>query len=266
MAAESNVTLRQAATQYAATLPPEDRGSEQPAIESFVRWCGRDRQVGELTPQEIEQYGASVSNEGSDPTAKLVSVRSFLTYLRKQKIVKNTLSTHLRVRRPRRTSEGNGPQNAGSEVVLSAEGRANLESRLETLREESVAVVADIQRAMADKDFRENAPLDAAKERQGKIEADIRELEHTLARSVLRQDSGSSTTVRLGHTIRLKELSSGRVTQYILVDAAEADASSGKLSSSSPVGRAVLQKTVGDEVSVVAPRGTITYRIEEVAG
>ena len=73
-----------------------------------------------------------------------------------------------------------------------------METRLETLRGERVAVVGDIQRAMADKDFRENAPLDAAKERQGKLEADIRELEHTLARAVLRQNAEASTTVRLG--------------------------------------------------------------------
>ena len=139
-----------------------------------------------------------------------------------------------------------------------------METRLETLRGERVAVVGDIQRAMADKDFRENAPLDAAKERQGKLEADIRELEHTLARTVLRQNAEASTTVRLGHTVRLKELISGKVTQYTLVDAAEADPGSGRISSSSPVGRAVLLKAVGTEVSVTAPRGTVVYKIEGV--
>jgi transcription elongation factor GreA len=150
-------------------------------------------------------------------------------------------------------------------VALSAEGRANLQARLEILQEERISVVADIQRAMADKDFRENAPLDAAKERQGKIEADIRELEHTLARAVLRRDGEVSATVRLGNTVRLKEISTGKVMQYRLVDAAEADPSAGKLSSSSPVGRALLQKAVGEEVSVSAPRGTMIYKIEEVA-
>ena len=264
MAAESSVTLRQAANQYAATLPSESRISEQSAIEGFVRWCGRDRWAQELTPLEIEQYGGSLANEGSDPTTKLVSVRGFLTYLRKKKIVQGPLASHLRVPRSRRSDSG-GSKAAGPEVALSAEGRANLEARLDVLREERVSVVGDIQRAMADKDFRENAPLDAAKERQGKIEADIRELEHTLTRAVLRQQQAASTTVRLGHTVRLKELSSGKVTQYTLVDAAEADPGSGKLSSNSPVGRAVLQKTVGEEVSVTAPRGTIMYKIEAVA-
>lgn len=264
MAVDSNVTLRSAATQYAATLPSENRSAEQPAIDGFVRWCGRDRSTEDLTPQVIEQYGAWVANEGSDPTSKLVPVRSFLTYLRKKKIVQLSLATHLRVPRSRRTNASGG-KGAGSEVALSAEGRANLQARLEILQEERISVVADIQRAMADKDFRENAPLDAAKERQGKIEADIRELEHTLARAVLRRDGEVSATVRLGNTVRLKEISTGKVMQYRLVDAAEADPSAGKLSSSSPVGRALLQKAVGEEVSVSAPRGTMIYKIEEVA-
>ena len=105
MVAESTVTLRQAATRYAATLPSADRGVEQPAVEGFVRWCGRDRSAEELTPQEIEQYGSWVTNEGSDPTAKLVSVRSFLTNLRKKKIVQGSLATHLRVPRTRRQNQ-----------------------------------------------------------------------------------------------------------------------------------------------------------------
>ena len=264
MAAESSVTLRQAATQYAATLSSEDRGSAQPAIDGFVRWYGSDRSAGDLTPQQVEQYGEWMTREGSDPTSKLVSVRSFLTFLRKKKIVQASLATHLRVPRTRRSAAGKA-RDSGPEVVLSAEGRANLESRLESLQEERISVVGDIQRAMADKDFRENAPLDAAKERQGKIEADIREIEYTLARAVLRQDGEASAIVQIGHTFRLKELSSGRVAQYTLVDAAEADPSAGKLSASSPVGRAVFQKAVGEEISVSAPKGTIMYKIEEVA-
>ena len=264
MAADPSVTLRHAANQYTATLASDERMSEQSAIDGFVRWCGRDRSPQELTPLEIEQYGTSVANDGADPTNKLVAVRSFLTYMRKKKIVQTSLATHLRVPRTRRADSGTA-KSAGPDVILSAEGKANLESRLETLREERVAVVGDIQKAMADKDFRENAPLDAAKERQGKIEADIRELEHTLVRAVLRQEGGESTIVRIGHRVRLKEVSSGKITEYTLVDGAEADPSSGKISASSPVGRAVLQKSVGEEVSVAAPRGTIVFKIEEVA-
>ena len=87
-----------------------------------------------------------MAREGSDPTSKLVSVRSFLTYLRKKKIVQASLATHLRVPRTRRSGAAAG-RAVGPEVVLSAEGRANLESRLESLREERISVVGDIQRA-----------------------------------------------------------------------------------------------------------------------
>ena len=262
MVADPGVSLRHAANQYCTSLPSQQRGEEQQEIDRFIRWCGRDRAVRELTPLEIEQYGAWVAMESADPSTRLISVRSFLGYLKKKNMVPVALVTHLRVPKGKRARQVVG---AGTAVVqLSAEGRATLEARLEILREERVNVVADIQRAMADKDFRENAPLDAAKDRQGQIESTIRELEDTLARAVLRADQDPSATVRLGHTVRLQELSSGKITQYTLVDPAEADPGSGKISSISPVGRALLQKSVGEEVSISVPRGTITYKIEKV--
>ena len=268
MASDSMVTLRHAANQYASSLSDEERGTAQAAIDRFVRWCGRDRSAQELTPLEIEQYGALVAAEGSDLTLKLVSVRSFLTYLKKKKLVQSSLATHLRLPKGKRAEAAAAARAAGPEVLLSAEGLANLDARLESLKEERVAVVGDIGRAMADKDFRENAPLDAAKERQSQIESTIRELEDTRARAVLRQAQAQETAsiVQLGHTVKLKDLGSGKSTQYTLVDAAEADPASGRISSSSPVGRALLQKAVGEEVSVSVPKGTIVYRIVEVAG
>lgn len=265
MVADPGVSLRLAANQYWASLPSQQRGAEQQEIDRFIRWCGRDRAARELTPLEIEQYGAWVAMESADPATRLISVKSFLGYLKKKNMVPVPLVTHLRVPKGRRGRPASGAA-ATASVQLSAEGRATLEARLEILREERVNVVADISRAMADKDFRENAPLDAAKERQGQIESTIRQLEDTLARAVLREHQDSSTIVRLGHTVRLKELDSGKITQYTLVDLAEADPGSGKISSISPVGRALLQKSVGEEVSISVPRGTITYKIEKVEG
>ena len=261
MVADPGVSLRHAANQYCTSLPSQQRGEEQQEVDRFIRWCGRDRAARELTPLEIEQYGAWVAMESADPATRLTSVRSFLGYLKKKNMVPVALVTHLRVPKGRRARPAGAPT---ASVQLSAEGRATLEARLEVMREERVNVVADIKRAMADKDFKENAPLDAAKERQGQIEATIRELEDTLARAVLRADQDPSAIVKLGHTVRLQDLSSGKITKYTLVDPAEADPGSGKISSSSPVGRALLQKSVGEEVSISVPRGTVTYKIEKV--
>jgi transcription elongation factor GreA len=137
---------------------------------------------------------------------------------------------------------------------------------LDVLKEERTAVTEDIKRAMEDKDFRENAPLEAAKERQGIIESRIRELENTLATAQLLSNKPKGATLRstVGSKMTLKDHGSGRQIVYTLVDVREADAASGKISTSSPVGQALLDKAVGEEVTVKVPRGTQQYLIQRI--
>ena len=133
------------------------------------------------------------------------------------------------------------------------------------LKEERIKVVADIKRAMGDKDFRENAPLDAAKERQGMIESNIREIETVLANSVVTETKPvDDKRVRLGKKVTLKEAATGKKVSYVLVDSREADPASGKISSASPVGKALLDRAVGDDVQISVPRGTLHYTVERV--
>jgi transcription elongation factor GreA len=133
---------------------------------------------------------------------------------------------------------------------------------------ERVTVVDDIRLAMADKDFRENAPLEAAKEHQGIIEARIRELEASLATAQILGPDSKIVRYRtaLGTSVTLKDVSSGKELVYKLVDVREADASSGKISTQSPVGQALLDRAVGDEVTVNVPRGTVQYLVQKIAG
>ena len=128
-------------------------------------------------------------------------------------------------------------------------------------------MVEDIKRAMEDKDFRENAPLDAAKERQGQIEARIRELEAGLTGvQILSKDSTRKIAQRVvvGTKVTLKDVSSGKQIRYTLVDVREADVTSGKISTVSPVGQALLDHSVGEEVSINVPKGTLRYTIEAI--
>ncbi len=154
----------------------------------------------------------------------------------------------------------------GGPTQLSQEGLDRLEAQLESLKGERVSVVEDIRRAMADKDFRENAPLEAAKERQGIIESKIRDLESSLARAELLQSQPGKVAKRvsLGAAITLKDVASGRKVVYTLVDVREADAGSGKISTESPVGQALLDRGVGEEVVINVPRGTLRLVIEGV--
>jgi len=119
---------------------------------------------------------------------------------------------------------------------------------------------------VADKDFRENAPLEAAKERQGFIESRIRELEGTLPSVQLLAANAAEPQkrVKVGVTVTLKDTTTGREVVYTLVDVREADVASGKISTVSPVGQALLDRAVGDELSVHVPRGTLNYIVQKI--
>ena len=144
------------------------------------------------------------------------------------------------------TSSSKTTANDNVGAQLSKEGYQRLQSQLEEWKGERVKVVEDIKLAMEDKDFRENAPLDAAKERQGLIESKIRELESGLSTAeIIGPGSKKTKHVRVvvGSTVRLKDSSSGRQVSYTLVDVREADVAAGRISTASPVGQALLNRT-----------------------
>ena len=266
MATEQAISLSDAVSQYMGTLTSQRRREEQQEVNRFLKWYGRDRAVIGMTPDDVAQYGVWVSTETPDPATRLNPVRAFLSYLKKSGVVSVTLASHLRIPKAKRFSRAAAAKSAPEPVELSAEGYANLQARMSTLQKDRINVVADIKRAMADKDFKENSPLEAAKERQGQIESNLREVQETLQRATIRETGkrASSSQVKLGHTVALKEMASGKIINYTLVDPAEADPTSGKISSISPVGRAIMEKWVGEEISVSVPRGTFSYRIERI--
>jgi transcription elongation factor GreA len=127
------------------------------------------------------------------------------------------------------------------------------------------AVREDIRKAMLDKDFRENSPLDAAKDKQGHIEARIREIEAMLKRAVI-VDSTGTGRVRVGCMVKVKNLGTGREMEYAIVGPTEANAADGKISSVSPVGKALLDRRPGDEVEIDVPAGMMKLRVESIQG
>jgi transcription elongation factor GreA len=150
---------------------------------------------------------------------------------------------------------------------LSQEGYDRLVAQVELLKGERVSIVEDIRRAMEDKDFRENAPLEAAKERQGIIESKIRELEAGLVSAVVMQ-TGRRTAqqkVVVGAKLTLQDMNSGKKVVYTLVDVREADVSAGKISTVSPVGAALMSRKLGEEVAINVPKGTLNYTIEKIS-
>jgi transcription elongation factor GreA len=119
---------------------------------------------------------------------------------------------------------------------------------------------------MADKDFRENAPLDAAREHQAHLEGRIREIEATLRHAVIVGEGSpqSNARVGVGSAVLLRNLKSGTEVRYILVSPSEVNPAEGKISIVSPVGKALMERRAGEEVDVKAPAGTLRFRIESV--
>ena len=261
---EADPTLAGAAELFLNSLGTR-RGEAQRDVSKFLRWFGRDRALGALTPPDLESYAdaATTSVVGGDQHIRMV--RAFLTFARKKGLVSANLAIHLKVHRVtrRRDPQRRPASSEPSPLRLTAEGRHEMEERLVWLREESVRTSVEIKKAAADKDVRENAPLEAARQRQGELAARILEIEDTLERALLLTDGGTRQ-VRLGSRVTLQNLSSGNELIYQLVDAREANPLNGKLSVSSPVGEAVLDHWQGQEVEVAAPQGTVHLHIIKV--
>lgn len=236
----------------------------------FIEWYGRDRKIGDLAPSLVEDYAKEFAQRGADAQKKLLPLKDFLAFMHKRGWTEQPLATHLRAIRSRKAAgarQGGGALNAANGPRLSEEGYNRLVAELEGFREERVRVVEDIKRAMADKDFRENAPLDAAKERQGFVEAKIRELESELTNAqILSGEAGENAGMRavVGSSVTIKDIASGKRINYILVDKREADIAAGKISTVSPVGQALLDRAVGDQVEIIVPKGTMRYLVEKV--
>ena len=266
MALDRSPSLAEAISQYYTKIKEEERRNVQQELNRFIQWCGRDRGVNELTPPEVAEYAESAGMWGADSAQKLKPVKSFLTYLKKNGITRVGLASHLKISKSKRDRRRVYIRSEIVHAELSRSGLASLQSRLDLLKEERIKIVGDIGRAMADKDFKENAPLDAAKERQGLIESRIRDLEGILIGAVIADERpvGDEKRVRIGSKVTVKEAAGGKKHYYTVVDSREADPATGKISNISPVGKALLDKIMGEEVHISVPSGTLHYIIEKV--
>ncbi|MFY8031857.1 MAG: transcription elongation factor GreA [Devosia sp.] len=131
--------------------------------------------------------------------------------------------------------------------------------------EDRRTIIAAISEARAHGDLSENAEYHAAKEQQSLNEGRIQELESLLALAeVVDPKSISGSTVKFGATVKIVDDNTDEEKKYQIVGDAEADASNGRISISSPIARAMIGKAVGDAFEVAAPGGSRGYEILEV--
>jgi transcription elongation factor GreA len=150
-------------------------------------------------------------------------------------------------------------------MPMLAEGYEKLQTDVRQLKMiERPAVIDAIEEARGHGDLSENAEYHAAKERQGQIEAQIADIEDRLSRAmVIDPKSLSGDKVVFGATVHLLDENEKPIT-YQIVGQTEADARVGRISYNSPLGRALIGRSVGDEVEVSTPSGDRYYAIEKV--
>jgi len=262
---EQNQNLGTAASQFLASLSPEERETSQQAVYRFVRWYGGDRLFSGLTAPEVAKYAEQLSSSDTDYTKKLEIVRAFLAYARKQGWSQTNLATHLKAKKSKNNLPITGRKGLPETVTLTRQGYAKLEAELAELREKRQELTDEIRRAAADKDFRENAPLDAAREQKGHVEGRIMELEETLkAAAILSAEGNSSRKAGIGDSVILCDLASSEEVHYTLVHPREVDPIKGKISDVSPIGKAIIGHGEGDTIEITVPAGKLRYQIKQL--
>lgn len=153
-----------------------------------------------------------------------------------------------------------------AEVILTKEGKEELEKRLEYLKlEKRKEITERIKVAREFGDLSENAEYDAAKNEQAMIEGEILEIENKLKYAVIIKDEGKNGVVSLGSKVDFVMADTpDDVDTYEIVGTTEADVEAGRISNESPIGNALLGRKKGDRVSVSTPSGVIEIIVKKV--
>ena len=148
---------------------------------------------------------------------------------------------------------------------MTPEGHAALLAELKHLKVERPKISEEIGTAAAHGDLKENAEYHAAREKQSHIEGRILDIEDQLARAeVIDTSKLSGDRVKFGAYVTLFDIDTDREISYRIVGPSEASTDKGTISVTSPVAKAILGRTVGDEVQVHAPGGVKRYEISDV--
>lgn len=270
MEAPESITLLQAAGHYASNVKAKDNHEVmRRELFRFVNWCGPDKLLAQINPSEIGDYADQLGGTGTSPQAveRLQVIRDFLSYSKKKGLLERNLAQHLRIRKPRTRLVKTQGREAAEAIELTSSGHKQLVDELEHLKSERAPIAVQIRTAAADKDVRENAPLEAAREQLGLVESRIRTIEDTLKYAVVIDQSlrkGSNQIVKLGMRVSVKDLKTKRESTYTLVSGSEANSLEGKISDVSPLGKAIFGCKVGQEIDVESPRGKARYAITKI--
>ena len=151
-------------------------------------------------------------------------------------------------------------------IYLSQKGYDDLKSELQQLKSvDRLNIINQIAEARDKGDLSENAEYDAAKEAQGLLEARIAKLENDVANSrVLEKTDMDTSTVHLLTKVTIKNIDNGMQMTYAIVSESEADLAAKKISVTSPIGKGLLGKDIGEVAEIQAPNGIVNFEIIDI--
>jgi transcription elongation factor GreA len=151
------------------------------------------------------------------------------------------------------------------EVYLTPEGLQKLQEELEFLRTVRRPEIARrIREAKEAGDVMENAGYDEAKNEQAFVEGRILQLEQMIRNAVLISEQTRRDRVELGHYVTIREQDSNQIERYLIVGSAEASPADGRISNESPLGKALMNRRVGEQVTVKTPGGILQFEIIKI--
>ncbi len=152
-------------------------------------------------------------------------------------------------------------------MPITPEGFQRLQAELDRLlKTDRPKNIKDISEARAHGDLSENAEYHAAKEKQSFIEGKIQELKTKIALAdVIDPAKISQSKTAFGAKVKVLDIDTDEEKSFFLVGPEEADVKNGKISISSPVGKALLNKDIGDVVTIKAPARTMEYEVLEIS-
>ena len=243
----------------------ENQDSAQKNLLRFIQWYGVDRYLSEVKPPEIEEYAERVGGSGITPqaAAHLQVVKDFLSFVRKKGFLSGNLAIYVRIPKSKNLIGKASTQNS---MELTIAGHKQLVLQLEKLKKQRLPLAEQIQKAAADRDVRENAPLEAAREQLGHVESRIMNLDNILKSAVIAdpRSGRKSLKVKLGTRVSVESLSTGNRSQFTLVSRSEANSLEAMISDVSPLGKVLMGAIKGQEVEADTPRGKVRYRVVRV--
>ena len=251
------------------------------AINRFLSHFGPSTALSELSPKGVEGFQEIIGGNTTDLESRLRPVKEFLRYCAEQMYttkpgldadgqqveIKHNLGNYLRIKRStsgQRAAAG-FTHEAADTFEMTPQGLQALQLELNGAQAEMPAAIQAVAAAREDKDIRENAPLEAAREYQERLKARIDELEYRIAHAVVRE-RGNSDLARIGSHVEVVEVDEtgavvGEPREYTLVGTTEANAAERKISTESPLGAGLVNQSVGQQVVIDAPSGRKQFRL-----